>query len=71
MNASAGSAEKFLSSHAAVANAFNVQRHLASTQTHRMLRAAAMRTWREAARPKIREVRQFSRSCLGTVTVLS
>src|SRR5580698_6412811 len=45
---SAGSAQKFLSTHAAVYNTFNVQRHLTSTQTHRMLRAAAMDTWRTA-----------------------
>ena len=45
---SAGSAQKFLSIHAAVHNTFNVQRHLASAQTHRTLRAAAMTTWREA-----------------------
>ncbi len=45
---SAGSAQKFLSSHAAVYNTFNVQRHLTSAQTHRTLRAAAMNTWREA-----------------------
>ena len=46
---SAGSAQKFLSSHAAVYNAFNVQRHLTSAQTHRTLCAAAMNTWCEAA----------------------
>ena len=45
---SAGSALKFLSTHAAVYNTFNVQRHLTSAQTHRVLRAAAMTTWREA-----------------------
>jgi len=45
---SAGSAQKFLSIHAAVYNTFNVQRHLASAQTHRTLRAVAMSTWREA-----------------------
>jgi putative transposase len=45
---SSGSAQKFLSSHAAVFNTFNVQRHLTSAQTHRTLRAAAMNTWREA-----------------------
>jgi putative transposase len=44
---SAGSAQKFLSTHAAVHNTFNVQRHLTSAQTHRVLRAAAMSTWRE------------------------
>jgi hypothetical protein len=45
---SAGSARKFLSSHAAVHNTFNVQRHLTSAQTHRALRNAAMTTWRNA-----------------------
>jgi putative transposase len=45
---SPGSAQKFLSTHAAVHNTFNVQRHLASAQTHRMFRAAAINTWREA-----------------------
>jgi transposase-like protein len=45
---SAGSAQKFLTIHAAVYNTFNVQRHLASAQTHRTLRAVAMSTWREA-----------------------
>ena len=45
---SAGSAQKFLSTHAAVYNTFNVQRHLISAQTHRALRAAAMTTWRNA-----------------------
>jgi hypothetical protein len=40
-----GSAQKFLSTHAAVCNTFNVQRHLSSGQTHRTLRAAAMDTW--------------------------
>jgi putative transposase len=45
---SAGSAQRFLSTHAAAYNTFNVQRHLTSAQTHRTLRAAAMSTWREA-----------------------
>jgi putative transposase len=44
---SARSAQKFLSTHAAVFNTFNVQRHLTSAQTHRTLRTAAMGTWRE------------------------
>jgi putative transposase len=44
---SAGSAQKFLSTHAAVFNTFNVQRHLISAQTHRTLRTAAISTWRE------------------------
>jgi putative transposase len=45
---SPGSAQKFLSTHAAAYNTFNVQRHLTSAQSHRVLRAAAMTTWREA-----------------------
>ena len=44
----AGSAQKFLSTHAAVYNTFNAQRHLTSAQSHHVLRAAAMTTWREA-----------------------
>jgi hypothetical protein len=44
---SARSAQKFLSTHAAMYNIFNVQRHLISAQTHRVLRAAAMTTWRQ------------------------
>jgi putative transposase len=45
---SPGAAQTFLSTHAAGYNIFNVQRHLASAQTHRTLRAAAMNTWRDA-----------------------
>jgi transposase-like protein len=43
---SPGSGQKFLSTHAAVYNTFNVQRHLTSARTHRSFRAAAMNTWR-------------------------
>ena len=46
---SAGSAQRFLSAHAAIQNTFYVQRHLTSARTHRALRASAMQTWREAA----------------------
>jgi transposase-like protein len=45
---SPGSAQKFLSAHAAVHNTFNVQRRLTSAQTHRSFRAEAMNTWRAA-----------------------
>jgi hypothetical protein len=44
---SVGSAQRFLSVHAATQNTFNVQRHLASARTHRAFRASAMQTWRE------------------------
>jgi putative transposase len=43
-----GSAQRFLSTHAAVYNTFNVQRHLTSASTHRGFRATAMNTWRAA-----------------------
>jgi putative transposase len=45
---SSGSAQRFLSAHAAVFNTFNVQRHLVSAPSHRTFSAAAMSTWREA-----------------------
>ena len=45
---SRGSARRFLSTHAAAYNTFNVQRHLISARTNRVFRAAAMNVWREA-----------------------
>ena len=42
---SAGSAQRFLSRHAAVYNTVNVQRHLISRKTLRQFRSEAMRTW--------------------------
>jgi putative transposase len=42
---SAGSAQRFLSTHAAIYNTFNVQRHLISRQTLRKFRAEAMSRW--------------------------
>jgi transposase-like protein len=45
---SAGSAQRFLSIHAAAYNIVNVQRHLTSARTHRAFRESAMQTWREA-----------------------
>jgi putative transposase len=44
---SAGSAQRFLSVHAATYNTFNVQHHLISAKTHRSFRASAMHAWRE------------------------
>jgi transposase-like protein len=43
-----GSAQRFLSTHAAVYNTFYVQCHLTSAATHRGFRATAMNTWRAA-----------------------
>ena len=45
---SPGSAQRFLSTHAAVYNVFNIQRHLTSRQTLRVFRDQAMLTWRRA-----------------------
>ena len=42
---SPGSAQRFLSTHAAVYNTFNVQRHLISRKTLRQFRSEAMSTW--------------------------
>jgi len=44
---SVGSAQRFLSVHAATYNTFNLQRHLISAKAHRSFRASAMQTWRE------------------------
>ena len=46
---SPGSAQRFLSMHAATYNIFTVARHLTSAPTHRLFRAEAFATWREAA----------------------
>ena len=45
---SPGSAQRFLSIHAAVYNNFNTQRHLISRSTLRIFRAEAMRSWHDA-----------------------
>ena len=45
---SAGSAQRFLSFHAAAYNTFNAQRHLTSARTHRDFRASAVNVWRAA-----------------------
>jgi transposase-like protein len=54
---SVGSAQGFLSFHAAAHNTFNVQRYLISASTHRAFRTSAMQAWREvvaAARLQLR-----------------
>ena len=43
-------AQRFLSSHAAVYNTFNVCRYLTTAKTHRILRAEAFAAWRAAVR---------------------
>ena len=45
---SMGSAQRFLSIHAAAYNTFNSQRHLISAKTRRTFRAAAMESWHQA-----------------------
>jgi putative transposase len=45
---SPASAQRILSVHAAVHNIFNVQRHLTSRNTLRLLRGEAFQTWRAA-----------------------
>jgi putative transposase len=44
-----GSAQRFLSLHAATYNTFTIPRHLTTARRHRLLRAEAFATWREAA----------------------
>lgn len=44
---SPGSAQRFLSSHAAISNLFNVQRHLISRRTLKVFRTAALTEWCE------------------------
>ena len=46
---SPGSAQRFLSTHAAIYNTFNVQRHLITRKTMRQFRGDAMKTWRTVA----------------------
>jgi transposase-like protein len=45
---SPGSAQRFLSAHAAVQNTFDIQRHLVSRRTLRQFRAEAAATWEVA-----------------------
>ncbi len=48
---SAGSAQRFLSVHAAVYNHFNIQRHLISRRAHRLFRIAAIASWQHVTLP--------------------
>jgi transposase-like protein len=51
---SAGSAQRFLSAHAAVHNTFNVQCHLVPRRTLRTFRSEAMQAWQHATDPSAR-----------------
>jgi putative transposase len=46
---SPGSAQRFLSAHAAAYNVFNLQRHLISRRTLRLFRAESAAAWKAAA----------------------
>jgi transposase-like protein len=50
---SARSAQRFLSTHAAVHKTFNLQRHLVSRSTLRIFRAEAASEWRECSRGRV------------------
>ena len=46
---SQGQAQRFVSTHSAIHNTFNVQRHLVSRKTMRTLRTATMAEWNAAS----------------------
>ena len=46
---SQGQAQRFVSTHGAIYNVFNLQRHLISRKTHRTFRAAASAAWAAAS----------------------
>ena len=46
---SAGSAQRFLSTHAAIYNTFNIQRHLITRKTLRRFRSETMSVWQTVA----------------------
>lgn len=56
---SPGSAQRFLSSHAAIADRFNVRRHLISRRTLKTLRAWASANWREIVAVRGRPLKVF------------
>jgi transposase-like protein len=60
-----GSAQRFLSMHAAAHNAFNVQRYLNSARTHRAFGVSALQTWREVFAAAI--ARRASKSAARSV----
>jgi putative transposase len=46
---SQGQAQRFVSTHSAIYNTFNIQRHLISRKTMRIFRSAAMAEWNAAS----------------------
>jgi transposase-like protein len=46
---SQGHAQRFVSTHSAIYNAFNLQRHLVSRKTLRTFRTAALAEWNAAS----------------------
>jgi transposase-like protein len=64
------SAQRFASVHAAVYNAFNVQRHLSSRSTHRVLWAEALSTWK-VARARQHKVKVSERTLAPEPRLLS
>ncbi len=46
---SQGQAQRFVSTHSAIYNTFNIQRHLISRNTMRQLRASAIEEWLAAS----------------------
>jgi putative transposase len=46
---SQGQAQRFVSTHSAIYNTFNIQRHLISRNTMRQFRASAMAEWNAAS----------------------
>ena len=46
---SQGQAQRFVSTHSAIYNTFNIQRHLVSRKTMRVFRRAAMAEWSAAS----------------------
>ncbi len=59
-------AQRFLSTHAAVYNTFNTQRHLVSRQTMREFRDDAMATWKNTVRAACFLCAAVSPACFWT-----
>ena len=67
---SVGSAQRFLSTHAATYNTFNVQRHLTSARTHRAFRASASMKLTVVERNTLIELAHLLNEGLGDIAVM-